>query len=170
MINPDRSEGDETAHFELSFSPNVSLVSTVRRFVTEFYVQILADAAATSQLAVATHELLDNAVLYSFDGNTTVRIGVKKDAEMVSVTIATRNRASPDNLASVRTRLDELSAAEDPNVYYQKMMRETAKRLDGSGLGLARVRAESDMKIAYEIQGDCISLRAIASFPIRVSK
>ncbi len=44
----------EDAFFELSFSPNGSLVSTVWRFVEEFYDQILADSELVSKLAVAT--------------------------------------------------------------------------------------------------------------------
>jgi anti-sigma regulatory factor (Ser/Thr protein kinase) len=158
--------GTENAYFELSFSPNVSLVSTVRRFVSEFWIQILPSAMVTSQLAVATHELLDNAVLYSFDGNTTIRIDVTKEPDAARVTIGTRNRASPANITRVRAALDELASAPDAAAYYQKMMRRAAERVDGSGLGLARVRAESDMSISYEIQGDTVQLRAAARFPL----
>ncbi len=167
MVIEPLSTADDTAHFELSFSPNVSLVSTVRRFVGEFYAQILLDGDATSQLAIATHELLDNAVLYSRDGNTTIRIGVLKQDKSIRVTIQTRNRASTDNIAVVRKNLDVIASAADPNQLYQELMRETAKRLDGSGLGLARVRAESEMSLSYEIRDDVVHLKAIANFPSR---
>ena len=157
---------DRAAYFELSFSPNVSLVSTVRRFVSEFWIQILPSAEITSQLAVATHELLDNAVLYSFDGNTYIRIDVVKEPGSAVVTIRTSNRASPTNLDRVRAALDELAGAPDPAAYFQRMMRKAAERAEGSGLGLARVRAESDMTIAYEVEADTVHLRATAHFPL----
>jgi hypothetical protein len=48
------------------------------------------------------------------------------------------------------------------------MMRKAAERVDGSGLGLARVRAEADMVLSYEIQGDIVHLRASARFPLEV--
>jgi anti-sigma regulatory factor (Ser/Thr protein kinase) len=155
---------EDTAQFELSFSPNVSLVSTVRRFVSEFYSQILFNDDATSQLAVATHELLDNAVLYSFDGNTSIRVGVRKTGSELRVRIETKNRASPSNIEAISTMLDKLRVAEDPVLFFQNLMRESAKRVDGSGLGLARVRAESEMSIDYDIHGDLVHLRAVAHF------
>jgi anti-sigma regulatory factor (Ser/Thr protein kinase) len=164
----DRSGEKDTAYFELSFSPNVSLVSTVRRFVSDFWIQILPSAEITSQLAVATHELLDNAVLYSFDGNTSIRIDVTREAGAAEVVIATRNRASRSNIQRLCEALDELRSATDPPAFYQKMMHRTAARAEGSGLGLARVRSESDMVIGYEIEGDVVHLRATARFPLEV--
>ena len=150
----------ETAYFEMSFSPNVALVSTVRRFVMEFYAQLLSDPEATSRLAVSTHELLENAVRYSFDGKTDVRVGLSRDDGMV--TIDTRNRADPANIAAMRRAIDELSSAPDPSAYYQSLMRRNAKRTDGSGLGLARVWAESEMPVTYRVEDDHVFLRAIA--------
>jgi anti-sigma regulatory factor (Ser/Thr protein kinase) len=155
---------EDTAHFELKFSPDVKFVSTVRRFVTELYARILSDEVASSKLAVATHELLDNAVLYSLDGGTTLRIGVRRDRDDVRVCIETKNRATPEHLDAVRRTLDRLCAATDPRAHLQALMRETAKRAYGSGLGLARVCAESDMNVEHKIEGDVVHLRAVASF------
>jgi anti-sigma regulatory factor (Ser/Thr protein kinase) len=154
----------DDAYFELSFSPNAALVPTVRRFVSEFYAQVLADEDATSRLALATHELLENAVRYSSDGNTSVRIAVKRLATDVRVVIDTRNRAADTHITTVRERLDALSSAADPQAHYQMLMRQTAKRKDGSGLGLGRVRAETDMTITYQIDADYVLLRAEANF------
>ena len=161
---PGEGAREDDAFFALSFSPNVSLVSTVRRFVGEFYRQILPSEEVTSQLAVATHELLDNAVLYSHVGNSSIRVGVRSESNGTRVTIDTRNRASPQNLASVRTALDALAGSKDPGAHYQRLMRETALRAEGSGLGLARVRAEADMDVSYSIDGDWVSLRAPGCF------
>ena len=158
-------DGEDTAFFALSFSPNVSLVSTVRRFVGDFYRQIIANHEITSQLAVATHELLDNAVLYSHDGNSSIRVGVRVEPGGIRVTIDTRNRASADNIGAVRASLDALAAATDASAHYQALMRAAANRADGSGLGLARVRAEADMSIKYEIEDDWVHLHASARFP-----
>jgi len=159
-------DGEDTAFFALSFSPNVSLVSTVRRFVGDFYRQIISNHEITSQLAVATHELLDNAVLYSHDGNSSIRVGVRVEpGGGTRVTTDTRNRASADNIGAVRASLDALAAAPDPSAHYQTLMRTAANRSDGSGLGLARVRAEADMAIKYEIEEDWVHLHASARFP-----
>jgi anti-sigma regulatory factor (Ser/Thr protein kinase) len=154
----------DNAYCELSFSPNVGLVTTVRRFVSEFYVQVLGDAEVTSRVAVATHELLENAVRYSTDGNTGVRIGVHREADAITITIDTHNRATPPNISMLLRSLEELAAAPDPDAYYQLLMRKSAKRTDGSGLGFGRIRAESDMTVSCQIEGDTVLLRAFARF------
>jgi hypothetical protein len=156
---------DEDAYFELSFSPCISLVSMVRRFVTEFYTEVLGDAEVTSRIAIATHELLENGARYALDGITSVRIGVTRVAAGALVSIVTKNRASESHLASVRKMLDEIKAAPDPQAHYLVLMRRTAKRTDGSGLGLGRIRAETDMHLDYRIDGDVITLRAELTSP-----
>jgi two-component sensor histidine kinase len=136
---------EDDAYFELRFSPNVTLVPTVRRFVTEFYTQVFKDDEGTSRIAVATHELLENAVKYSVDKSTRIRIGVRRtgDGRFV-VTIETSNRAR----------------AADSLVHYQSVMRRNAKLTEGSGLGLARVSAETDMSLHCSVEGDTLFLTA----------
>jgi hypothetical protein len=151
--------GDD-AYFELAFSPCLSLVSVVRRFVSEFYAEVLVDADMTSRLALATHELLENSSRYSSDGQTSVRIQVKRQDASTLISIVTKNRASEAHLAALRRALDELNAASDPRAHYQTLMRRTAKLPDVSGLGLGRVRVESEMQLRYDIEGDCVLLRA----------
>jgi hypothetical protein len=82
----------------------------------------------------------------------------------VRVVLSTRNRATAHNLDAARRALDRLASASDPAVYFVQLMKETARRSEGSGLGLARVRAESEMSLSYEIHGDLIELHASADF------
>jgi anti-sigma regulatory factor (Ser/Thr protein kinase) len=161
-IHPPEPRDGEDAYFELSFSPNVKLVSTVRRFVGQFYSEVLADPEATSQLAVATHELLENAVRYSLDGNTSVRIGIRRVEDGTVVTLETCNRAAPQNLDTIRSAIDEIAGAPDADAHYQVLMRRTAKREGSSGLGLGRVRAETGMTLTHSIDGANVVVRAEA--------
>jgi hypothetical protein len=157
-------EGDD-AYFELSFSPSVGLVSTVRRFVTNFYDQILEDAEVTSKVAVATHELLENAVRYSTDGQTCVRVGVRREGRKTfTVTIDTSNRTKEEHVVFLTALMDEMQRSSDPEAFYQTLMARSAKRTDGSGLGLGRIRAEADMTLTHEIKGDRVHLHAQARF------
>ena len=55
---------DTRPYFHLVFRPNIKLVSTVRRFTGEFYRRVLVDQDLASRLALATHEMLENAVTY----------------------------------------------------------------------------------------------------------
>jgi hypothetical protein len=152
------------ADFELTFSPSLQLVDTVRAFVGQFYAETVGDSEVGAKLALATHELLDNAARYSADGRTSIRIRLERTPAHVDVTIATRNRALGPHLSTVRTALDEIAAEPDAEVYYQRLMRKRMKRSDGSGLGLGRIRAEGDMALSYQIDVDVLELRAEGRF------
>jgi len=145
--------------FTLSFRPNTALISSVRRFVADVWESWLTPEL-TSQVALASHELLENAVQYSSDGETEVHIEIELLGNGQTVCIRTRNAASPENLDVLRAAFAELEAATDPDAYYQAMMRRTAKRTDGSGLGLARIRAETGLSMSLDIADDQVSICA----------
>jgi hypothetical protein len=134
---------------ELSFEKRPDLVSIVRRFVSDFYDRTLADPDATSRVALATHELLENAVKYSRDGRAKVRIEVSGQGERVRVRIKTRNRGNPADAEHIRRTIEEMTSM-DANVYYLNLMRRNASRTDGSGLGLARIHAEAEMSMSVK--------------------
>jgi anti-sigma regulatory factor (Ser/Thr protein kinase) len=150
---------DGNAYFELNFRPNVQLVSVVRRFVTEFYQRFLADPDGTSRVALATHELLENAVKYSKDGETTIRIDVSQTTPK-TVRIMLRNRAEPNNIAAIREILDGVASAPDAFGYYQKLLVAKAKSKEGSGLGLARICAEGEMTVTCQVTEDVAVIEA----------
>jgi hypothetical protein len=145
--------------FTLSFRPSTALVSTVRRFVADVYERWLTPEL-TSQVALASHELLENAVLYSSDGKTEVHIEIALLGDGQTVFIRTRNAASPEHLHVLRTAFAELEAATDPDAHYQSMLRRSAKRTHGSGLGLARIHAETGMAMTLDITDDEVSICA----------
>ena len=144
---PQDLEPRDLGFCELSFERKPELVSIVRRFVSDFYDRTLSDPDATSRVALATHELLENAVKYSRDGKAKVRIQVSGHGERVKVRIRTKNRGSPEDAEHIRRTIDEMMSM-DANVYYLSLMRKNASRTDGSGLGLARIHAEAEMDMS----------------------
>jgi hypothetical protein len=143
--------------FHLVFRPNIKLVSTVRRFTEEFYRRVLANQDLSQRLALATHELLENAVAYSSDAETSIQIEIENNV----LTICTWNRAAPDHIADIRTLLEQISSASDPKEFYQGLMNKSLEREDGSGLGLARVRSEAEMQLSHEVDtNDRVCIRA----------
>jgi len=143
--------------FQVSFRPNTKLVSTVRRFTEELY-DLTMHHDISGKVAIATHELLENAVTYASDGLAGVRIEVT-DGKLV---VRTWNRTSPSHLAAVMAKIDEMNQVADADAYYQLMLNKTAYRTDGSGLGLARIRAEAEMSITYEVVNEHLHIKAIA--------
>ncbi len=153
------------AYFEISFAPNVELVSSVRRFVAAFYNRLAEGGEAADMVALATHELLENAVRYAKDDLTHLRIEIERKADHGEVTIVTKNRARPEDIDAIREVVEQM-AAHDPFRFYQQRLRVAAKRRDGSGLGLARVRAEAEMDVSCAIDGDSVVISGRAQFPL----
>ena len=145
-------------YFQLVFRPNLKLVSTVRRFTGEFYRRVLVDQELASRLALATHEMLENAVAYSNDDETSIRIEVEGEY----LVVRTWNRAEPKQIEALRASIERVMDAPDPDAYYQQQMMVAAKRTDGSGLGLARIRNEAEMQISCIIEKDKACVRAVA--------
>jgi hypothetical protein len=155
---------DPIAYFELNFRPNVALVSVVRRFVTEFYQRFLSDPDGTSRVALATHELLENAVKYSKDGETTIRIDVDTSSLPKTVRIKLRNRAEPNDIAEIREILDAIRTSKDAFGFYQQLIARKARSKEGSGLGLARICAEGEMTVTCEVHDhDMATIEAVTT-------
>ncbi len=145
----------DTPYFQVSFRPNLKLIPTVRRFTEEFYERMLDDREMSAKLGLATHELLENAVAYATDGETEIRVELADD----DLIVRTWNRISPERLERLAQLFVEMNRS-DPEEYYQAMMHRTAHRAEGSGLGLARIRAEADMAVSYEVTTGRVCVQA----------
>jgi anti-sigma regulatory factor (Ser/Thr protein kinase) len=168
MLTIDR----DSPSFELTFRPRVELIPIVRRFVSSLYGRVLGDPDASSRVALATHELLDNANRYSADGVTTLRIEVSPEVgeavpsplSPADVRIRIWNRTERAHVESLRERFAEMDRFPDPFAYYLHRMAESARRKDGgSGLGLARLKAEAEMRLSFELEGDRVCIVADTS-------
>jgi len=141
----------EAVYFEMSFCPSLELVSVVRQFVAAFYGRVMTDPDLASRVALAAHELLENAVKYSVDGETYIRMDLLGDDTAV---IRTRNRSSVDHARVLQTRLDALRASADPDAFYQRLIRDSTRIPDSrGGLGLGRVASEACMELEVSVDG-----------------
>jgi hypothetical protein len=150
---------------DLAFSPCIELVSMVREFVGRFYEHILKDEDAVSRVVLATHEILENAVKYSLDGQTRIRVEHRPQGPQATVVIQTWNRPRPDDLTALREHMTELKAAADPFAFYQRLLERASKRTDGSGLGLGRIWTEAEMTLSYDIEDGWVRVTAEAKLP-----
>jgi hypothetical protein len=149
----------KNASVEIRFAPNADLISAVRRFVSTFYEDVLGDAALASRMALAAHELLENAVKYSIDGETRTLLEVIfEPAPLVSV--CTWNRARVENIHNLEEIFRAMALEPDAGTYYQNAMRRTAMRTEGSGLGLARIQAEAEMALSCSIDAGLVAIHA----------
>jgi hypothetical protein len=157
-----------SAVIRLDFQPYVELISSARRFVSDFCDAYVSDPDAVSRVALTTHELLENVVKYSSDGITTMEIELSAETEGEALLrIRARNRAAPERVEELVRLVSELEAAEDPLAMYLQVMMQSATREVGSGLGLARIRAEGEMDIHCDVEGDEVTIVAQTLVPMR---
>jgi hypothetical protein len=144
--------------FEIDGTLTSKDVPLVRRFVEGLHRKISADA---SLLAMATHELLENAVKFSVDGSAFLRLEIADS----TATVTTRNRASPGNVEVLNKIARDLTATADPMLYYLEQM---GHRDRIGGLGLGRVAAEAEMKIEMSVLEDnTVEIKAATTFGAR---
>lgn len=156
---PDGSiPSSNTPSFELVFRPSVHLITIVRRFISEFFTCVVADPDVASRLALATHELLENAAKYATGGETYLYVDV--DRATGGVTVRTRNRTNAERIAVLEGRFEALTSTKDPVALYNMMLRRTALEAEGSGLGLARIRSEGEMMLDLSVTDDLVEIRA----------
>jgi hypothetical protein len=94
-----------------------------------------------------------------------LNVSLHRLSRHIVVAVQTKNRASLERLDAVRPLLDEVLGAKDPAQLYNELMRRAAKRRDGgSGLGLGRIRAEADLALSYEIDGEMLVITAQGRF------
>lgn len=140
------------AIMHLHFSPSALLVSIVRGFVSDFYTCLIDDPEVVSRLAMAAHELLENATKYGAEGQSSITVEVSNQEPDKRATIRMRNSASPEDVARAEAILRPLAEAKDPFLLYQQAMRKTAREAKGSGLGLLRVCVEGEMRIRWSAE------------------
>jgi hypothetical protein len=148
-----------STHLEMSFRPDLEIVGIVRRFVADMYRRARIDAADVDRIAMATHELVENAVRFSRAGAPLLRIDIAT-SEPRTVTIRTTNAASDEDCAAAKGLVEAMRAAADPASFYRTILRKSAARPHGSGLGLARIFAEGELHVDCEVENGTLVMTA----------
>ena len=153
-------------NLQLTFQPTVELISSTRRFVCAFVAPIVGDPDVISRIGLAVHELLENILKYSTDGRTFTRVDLVQTGDRQTFSIETTSMITPERRAGLEEVFDEMANAPDALSYYQQTMTRALHRRHGSGLGLARVWAEAEMKLSVDFIGEAVTIRAVATLPI----
>lgn len=160
---------EQDTYFELSFAPSMELVSVVRRFVGAFYERLLTDSEVAQRVALAAHELLENAVRYSVDGETSIRLEVKREGPSPTFIIRTRNRTTPDNARTLQSLLEEIQTSGNADAHYMTLLHRSTLPANvdvRGGLGLGRVASEAEMDLSCKIiEGGMVELSARTRVP-----
>jgi hypothetical protein len=160
MTLPRNAKEGPRVSLTLSFEPLAEQIASLRGAVSDLCAPHVADADELSRVLLAMHELLENIVKYSSGGMAEFHFALECTGGGLRARLRTTNRAEPERLRDTQQRLDALAAAPDPVAHYDEMIRESAGRRDGSGLGLARILAESEMALQYRIERGVLVITA----------
>jgi two-component sensor histidine kinase len=147
-----------TLNFGLQLQPQPRMVSVVRRFVEESFEKLVGDPEAVHRVSLAVHELLENAAKYAIGDQTGLTVCF--DGKGAGASIRLTNQTTPEHIARLRACIEAIQAAAEPFVHYQNLMRKTYGVEEESGLGLARIRAEGELKLSLEIRGNMVTIVA----------
>lgn len=153
----------DNPYLEIRFRPTVATVNEARRLVAALYEPLLGDADAASRIALATHELLENALKYSVDGATLIRVELSRHSKPGTVKVVTRNAITDQRREGLEEVFEEMRQAGCSDSYYQHAMRRTLTLKRGSGLGLARIWAEGEMALSRCYEGGDVLISAVAT-------
>ena len=140
----------------LRMQPSWVVVDDIRHFVETFCASACPEAEREQQLALAAHELVQNAIANAATPDVELRLEVDRTTETVSVSVS--NHARADQIAVLRTRLSETQAHPNPLDGYVAALR--ADPESRGGIGLARIRFEAALDLALDVDGERVTIRA----------
>ncbi len=152
-------------HIDLPLTISPAIVSPTRRLLESKLTPALDDDDAVFRVAMAAHELLENAAKYAKDGKARLEVQVSPRDDDALVSVAVTNNAVQEHIDNLTACFAEMKAESDAMAHYFALMRRNAKNGSISRLGLARVRAEGEMEIAVDIQGETVKVVASAVLP-----
>jgi hypothetical protein len=148
-------------------APPQSMVTPLCQSLCELCRPILADDDAAARLRLTAHELLENIVKYSAGSSCRFRFELHRAMGALSALIETSNQPAPARRADAEARLDALTAAGDALEHYDSVIADSAQRPAGSGLGLARIHAETEYRLSYRCDDSTLVIAASGEVLLR---
>jgi hypothetical protein len=130
-------------------------VDEVRHFVESFCACARIGPEREGQLALATHELMQNAITNGTSADIELRLAIDAAADWVEVSLT--NTCAPGQADRLRARVAKLQEAEPLTSYVAAM---SADPRAPGGLGLARIRYEAQLELDVFETGDRLTVSA----------
>jgi anti-sigma regulatory factor (Ser/Thr protein kinase) len=150
-------EASRPIYLMLRMKPPWVFVDEIRRFVESFCACACPGQTREAQVALAVHELMQNAIPHA--GGESVDLTLQVDPIADRIEIAVSNPATAEQFQEVKNRLDRINGEPDPLQSYLRAMAEAPMNQRG-GLGLARVRFEAQLDLSITREGNRITVLA----------
>ena len=142
-----------------------SFTSNVRGLAESFCGHVRNDAAFAQRVAMATHELLENAVKYSVGPESP--IGCHLEVVGGQLRVRVENPTDPAHIDDLRQEHALVNRMDPLDLYLERMQ---SDHPDGaSRLGLARIRYEGEAQLHLDVRGATVCVEAIFDLPEQAS-
>ena len=128
----------------IRMNPPWVFIDEIRRFVQSFCSSASIGADREAQVALAVHELMQNAVPHARGHE--VELDLELDPVAGHIVVRVSNSCSDDDYAALAARVESMYREPDALRSYLRTMKEHPTTARG-GRGLARVRFEAQMDI-----------------------
>jgi len=154
---PNLERDGRPIYLMLRMRPPWVFVDEIRRFVESFCACASPGRSREAQVALAVHELMQNAIPQAGGAEVDLSLQVDPDGNRIEVSVS--NPCSEEAYTELLARLDQLNAEPDALRGYLKAMQETPTVHRG-GLGLARVRFEAQLDLSVTRVGQRVTILA----------
>jgi hypothetical protein len=135
----------------IRMNPPWMFIDEIRRFVESFCACASLGPDREAQVALAVHELMQNAVAVPQARGADVELDLEVDPRADRVTIRVVNGCPEEDFVALRQRIEAMYREPDALAHYLRTMKERPSSARG-GLGLARVRFEAQLDIRVRRQ------------------
>ena len=151
------SSGGRPIYLMLRMKPPWVFVDEIRRFVESFCSCACPGQSREAQIALAVHELMQNAIPQA--GGEDVDLTLQVDPLANRIEIAVSIPCADEQFHELLSRVERLNAEPDAQRSYLKAMTEAPAATRG-GLGLARIRFEAQLELAVLREGRRVTVLA----------
>lgn len=149
--------GGRPIYLMLRMKPPWVFVDEIRRFVESFCSCACPGQSREAQVALAVHELMQNAIPQA--GGEDVDLTLQVDPLANRIEIAVSNPCSDDQFHELLARVERLNSEPDALRSYLRAMGEAPSNARG-GLGLARIRFEGQLELSVLREGRRVTVLA----------
>ena len=149
--------GRRPIYLNLRMRPPWVFVDEIRRFAESFCACACPGESREAQVALAVHELMQNAIPAS--GGQDVDLTLQVDPVADRIEIAVSNPCSDEQYLELQQRIQRMNEEPDALRSYLKAMSEAPSKVRG-GLGLARIRFEAQLELAVNREGRRVTVLA----------
>lgn len=156
--------------FQINIPPVWSEISQLRVKVSNFIVALGFHEEVAQNIGMIISELAENAVKYGKHADdSTPDIRVEVDATTDRIRVAVRCPVQTGrHLQRFEETMNWIQTFDDPFMAYVEKMRDVAQQdpsLEESGLGLVRIEYEGRAELAYELNGEMLTVSAVYRLP-----